>query len=245
MSQSSAKKKGTDSFVLHNKYGMGGNESEEEDAEILDKVADKTPQTKRRIIKEENLKKVTKLGPLATSFTIFKGFVCTGILYMPKDFINGGWLFSGICVLGSLVLTLYCAHLLLECRAKYGGSFPEIGYAIYGKTGKIMVDISLVASQYGFVTAYIYFIASQIGGPGGVIPCITAEDNDPTCETGVLISKWWFLPICMIIYVPLVFVRKIEVFAPTHLFGDVMIIITMIVICIYAGIDVGKSGWQP
>lgn len=50
--------------------------------------------------------------------------------------------------------------------------------------------------------------------------------------------------VCMIIYVPLVFVRKIEVFAVTHLFGDIMIIVTMVVICIYAGIDVGKDGWQ-
>ena len=49
----------------------------------------------------------------------------------------------------------------------------------------------------------------------------------------------------MAIYVPLVFVRKIEVFAVTHVFGDAMIIITMIVICIYAGIDVSKDGWQP
>ena len=47
----------------------------------------------------------------------------------------------------------------------------------------------------------------------------------------------------MAIYVPLVYVRKIEVFAVTHLFGDVMIIVTMIVICIFAGIDVSKDGW--
>ena len=38
-------KKNADSFVVHNKYGMGGNESEEEDADILDKVVDKTPMT--------------------------------------------------------------------------------------------------------------------------------------------------------------------------------------------------------
>ena len=121
------KKKGVDSFVVHNKYGMGGNESEEEDDDIREKMADATPMTKRRINKEENLKKVKKLGPLATSFTIFKGFVCTGILYMPKDFINGGWLFSSACILVSLAATLYCSTLLLDCRAKYGGSFPEIG----------------------------------------------------------------------------------------------------------------------
>ena len=72
---------------------------------------------------------------------------------------------------------------------------------------------------------------------------MTASPDDDTCANGTVINKWWFLLICMIIYVPLVFVRKIEVFAVTHLFGDVMIIITMIIICIYAGIDVSKDGW--
>jgi len=48
----------------------------------------------------------------------------------------------------------------------------------------------------------------------------------------------------MCIYTPLVYVRKIEVFAATHLFGDIMIIITVVVLCIYAGIDVGKDGWK-
>jgi len=77
-----------------------------------------TPMTKKRTAKEENIKKIEKLGPYATAFTIFKGFVCTGILYMPKDFINGGWLFSGICVIGALFMTLYCAKLLIEVSDK-------------------------------------------------------------------------------------------------------------------------------
>ena len=38
-----SKSKNVDSFVVHNKYGMGGNESEEDDDEILDKMVDKTP----------------------------------------------------------------------------------------------------------------------------------------------------------------------------------------------------------
>ena len=73
---------------------------------------------------------------------------------------------------------------------------------------------------------------------------MTAPENDPGCKNGTMIDKWWWMLICMAIYVPLVYVRKIEVFAVTHLFGDVMIIVTMIVICIFAGIDVSKDGWQ-
>ena len=55
-------------------------------------------------------------------------------------------------------------------------------------------------------------------------------------------NKWIWLPICAIIYIPLVMVRKIEVFAATHIFADAMIIITTIVIFVYAGMDLGEKG---
>mmetsp|Transcript_3071 Transcript_3071/g.4143 ORF Transcript_3071/g.4143 Transcript_3071/m.4143 type:complete len:104 (-) Transcript_3071:1095-1406(-) len=102
-------------------------------------------------------------------FTIFKGFVCTGILYIPGDFIIGGYGWSAITVLFCLLLTLYCSTLLIEVYEKVGGSLPEIGMKTYGKPGKILVDVSLFSSQFGFVTAYIYFITSQIAGEGGII----------------------------------------------------------------------------
>ena len=55
-------------------------------------------------------------------------------------------------------------------------------------------------------------------------------------------NKWIWMPICMAIYVPLVMVRKIEVFAATHVFADIMIILTVIIIMVYAGIDIGEKG---
>ena len=109
---------------------------------------------------EDEAKTVKKLGPLATCFTIFKGFVATGVLYVPKDFKNGGYIFAPATLVGSMLLTLYCAKLLLEVYDKLGGSFPEMGFKAYGKPGKIFVEIVLVASQFGFCTAYVYFIAS-------------------------------------------------------------------------------------
>lgn len=115
-----------------------------------------------------------------------------------------------------------------------------MGFKAYGKPGKIFVEVVLVASQFGFCTAYVYFIASQIGGIGGVIPC-TTSDNDE-CTGGVDLNVWVWLPICMLIYVPLVMVRKIEVFAATHVFADAMIVITLVIIFAYAGMDISKYG---
>lgn len=111
---------------------------------------------------------------------------------------------------------------------------------MYGKTGKVLTDISLFFSQFGFVCAYVYFIASQMQQ---VIQCATSvQPRTAACEGGVTIDKWWFLPICMIIYVPLVLVRKIEKFAGTHLFADIMIFITLVAIITYATVHVENVG---
>ena len=55
-------------------------------------------------------------------------------------------------------------------------------------------------------------------------------------------NKWIWVPICMLLYIPLVMVRKIEVFAVTHVFADAMIIISVLTIFIYAGIDLAQDG---
>ena len=160
---------------------------------------------------------VKKLGPVATAFTIFKGFVATGVLYMPNQFYVSGWLFTAIMLLISLALNLYSCKLLLEVQNKTGGSLPDIGYAAMGKFGKIISDILLISSQFGFCTAYVYFIASQIGGEGGVIQCATSSNGDPEdCDGGKIISKWYWFLICIVLYLPLVFVRKIEKFGQSR-----------------------------
>jgi amino acid permease len=74
-----------------------------------------------------------------------KGFVCTGILYLPKNFKNGGWAWALVSMVLSFFLTLFCMIKLLECKSKVGpgGSFSDIGQQALGKPGKIMVDVFL------------------------------------------------------------------------------------------------------
>ena len=81
---------------------------------------------------------VAKLGPAATAFTIFKGFVATAVLYMPNQFFVSGWLFTAITLLISLAMNLYSCKLLIEVHDKTGGSLADIGFAAFGTPGKIM-----------------------------------------------------------------------------------------------------------
>jgi proton-coupled amino acid transporter len=73
----------------------------------------KTPQTKRRLIDEKSKSVIHKLGPISTFVTLIKGFVATGVLYLPKSFVNGGWGFSILALIVSCICTTHCAMLLL------------------------------------------------------------------------------------------------------------------------------------
>lgn len=80
---------------------------------------------------------------------MFKGSVGTGILYMPKDFVNGGYVFSPIALLLGLILTMYCVKLLIISRDRLGKkstSFSDLGQLTLGWKGKVAVDLSLAVS---------------------------------------------------------------------------------------------------
>lgn len=149
-------------YLDSNKFNDHVKEDSDEEDLKNPEVVGKTPNTRKRLLHEKEVASIEKLGPMATVFTLFKGIVASGVLYLPTSFVNGGSLFSAFALIASLLFTLYCIWLLLAVRAKLGGnlSFPEIGQACYGKTGRILVDVSLFASQVGFVCAYIYFISS-------------------------------------------------------------------------------------
>lgn len=110
-SEVSNNKKSAISYVDKGKFGVTDPDAVDED--IADKYADRTPNTQRRLVANDEMKDVKKLGAIQTCFTIFKGFVATGVLYVPADFKNGGYVFTPITLIGSLIVTLYCAKLLL------------------------------------------------------------------------------------------------------------------------------------
>lgn len=222
-------------YLDSHKWGEPARDDSDEEEKNNPELVGKTPKTRKRLIKEKDESEVEKMGPFATGLTLFKGFVCSGILYLPTSFVNGGYGFSAIALMLALVLTLYCIKLILEVRAKLGGnlSFPEIGFVTYGKTGKILVDVSLFASQVGFVCAYIYFIASQV-----------TSVLDSAFGLNIPIAyKWVYAPICFAILFPMVLVRKIQAFAKFHVFGDVMIFLTVFTCMGYASYSVSQNGW--
>jgi amino acid permease len=65
-----------------------------------------------------------------------------------------------LIMIGSLLLTLYCTTLILECSLEHGDSYSAIAEAAYGNKMKIATEIFIIASQMAFCTNYVYFISS-------------------------------------------------------------------------------------
>jgi amino acid permease len=91
----------------------------------------------------------------------------------------------------------------------------------YGKFGRIAVDISLALSQSGFCCAYVYFIKENFNQ-------ILLQQFGVNVDTQIIALACFFL------FSLLCYIRKIEIFAATHVFADFMIVIALITISFYA-----------
>ena len=109
-------KKGTllsgEVYAVKHTFGqVAENDSDDDDPTDPDyhaKYVSATPNTRRKLKSEHDLEKAGKLGPVATFFTLVKGFVATGVLFLPKGWRNGGWLFSSSALVMSCIFSSIC-----------------------------------------------------------------------------------------------------------------------------------------
>ena len=125
--------------------------------------AEDTPLLRRRRTKgrgkdDAHLKK----GATGTALILLKSFVGTGVLFLPRAFLNGGMLFSSLVMLAVASLSYYCFLLLTTSRLKLKGSYADMGQIAYGRLLRTLINSSLVVSQVGFASAYIVFTSENL-----------------------------------------------------------------------------------
>lgn len=179
-----------------------------------------TPGLKRRKHKER--------GPKGTNTTmgaallLLKSFVGTGVLFLPRAFLNGGMLFSAIVLSGVSIVSYYCFILLVNSRLKIDGSFGDIGGVLYGKWMRRIILGSIVLSQMGFVAAYIVFTSQNLQAfILAVSKCMTYID----IKFMVLMQ--------LIIFLPLSLIRDIGKLGFTALIADLFIMLGLIYLYYY------------
>lgn len=185
--------------------------SDEEDRQPMEDSALLTPGRRKRVRKE---KVKGETGPMGATLLLLKSFVGTGVLFLPKAYLNGGMLFSNLVLLFVAILSYYCFILLVHSRLKVEASFGDIGGQLYGNWMRNLILGSIVLSQIGFVAAYIVFTSENLQA------FILAVTN---CD--YLMPVWQLILIQMAIFLPFSLLRDISKLGFTALVADAFILI--------------------
>ncbi|KAF2642591.1 hypothetical protein P280DRAFT_268621 [Massarina eburnea CBS 473.64] len=189
-------------------------ETEPDDEANVEEANERRPLLPRR----QSSKRVRTQGDASnvqSFFTLLKAFVGTGIMFLPKAFKNGGMLFSSVTLVTVSIVTMLCFQLLLQCRARYGGGYGELGEAIGGRRLRSLILTSITISQLGFVCAGMIFTAENYSS---FLAAVTPSRTVPL-STNALIG------IQIVALIPMSFIRNMSKLGPAALLADVFILI--------------------
>ena len=198
-------------------------DSEESDGEPGEGSALLTPRTpggRRRKTKERGAPGTNT--PLGAALLLLKSFVGTGVLFLPRAYLNGGMLFSNVVLLGVAALSYYCFILLVKTRLEIVGSFGDMGGILYGKWLRTLILTSVALSQIGFVSAYIVFTAENMQA------FIVAVSK---CRAWIDIKI--MVLIQLVIFLPLSLIRDISKLGLTALVADAFILLGLVYLGYY------------
>lgn len=223
-------------------YGnFAGEDLEESDDESAIEDEESAPADENRPLlgRRKSSKRIRAQGDasnLKSFFTLLKAFVGTGIMFLPKAFKNGGMLFSSITLLTVAAVTMLCFQLLLQCRARYGGGYGELGQAIGGSRLRSIILSSIMLSQICFVCAGLIFTADNIAS---FLTAVTPSKSVPL-STNALIG------IQVVALIPMSYIRNISKLGPLAILADIFIAMGLVYIYWY---DIGAissmHGFHP
>jgi solute carrier family 36 (proton-coupled amino acid transporter) len=199
---------------------FGSDEGSDEEREPMEDSALLTPSRRKRRRKERGGS--GKNSPMSAALLLLKSFVGTGVLFLPRAYLNGGMVFSNLVLLFVAALSYHCFVLLVNTRLKINGSFGDLGGILYGKWMRNVILGSIVLSQIGFVAAYIVFTSENLRA------FILAVSH---CKT--LIDIKWLILMQMVIFLPFSLLRDIEKLGFTALIADAFILIGLTYLLYY------------
>ena len=206
------------------------NESEDESS-----VDDAEQGERRPLLSRRQSSRAAKKGDASTSktfFTLLKAFIGTGIMFLPKAFQNGGILFASVTLISVSLISTLAFHLLLKCRAKYGGGYGELGGAIGGPKLRGVILSSITLSQLGFVCAGVVFVAENLKSFVDAV----SKGPDKPLSTEALIA------LQLVVLVPLALIRNISKLGPAAMIADIFILVGLTYIWYYDIVSLARYG---
>ena len=211
-----------DGYFDADRYDDAGDEDDDdrEPGEGSALLTPRTPGGRRRILRAKG--ETGQNTAWGAALLLLKSFVGTGVLFMPRAYLNGGMLFSNVVLLGVASLSYYCFILLVNTRLKIEGSFGDIGGILYGRSMRFLILTSIVLSQIGFVSAYIVFTSENLQA------FILAVSQ---CRTWIDIK--FMVLMQLIVFLPLSLIRDISKLGVTALVADFFILLGLVYLYYY------------
>lgn len=224
-----------DEDLLPGEYFTSGSEDEDE---FGDSDSDREPMEDSALLTPSRRKRRRRVRggsgnntPFNTALLLLKSFVGTGVLFLPRAYLNGGMMFSNLVLLFVAILSYYCFVLLVTTRLKVVGSFGDMGGILYGKWLRNLILCSIVISQIGFVAAYTVFTAENLQA---FILAVT------DCKQYVQIT--WLILLQMVIFLPFSLFRDIGKLGFTALIADAFILIGLAYLFYYDVLTLSTQG---
>jgi proton-coupled amino acid transporter len=176
-------------------------------------------------------KKTGNGSPTGAAMLLLKSFVGTGVLFLPRAFLNGGMLFSNLVLLAVAGLSYTCFVLLVSTRLVVEHSFGDMGLHLYGRWMRNMINFSLVISQIGFSSAYIVFVSENLQA---FVLAVT------DCRTYIGIG--YMILMQMVIFLPLSLYRNINNIQKLALVADLFILLGLVYLYYYDFFTIVSQG---
>jgi proton-coupled amino acid transporter len=176
-------------------------------------------------------KKTGNGSPTGAAMLLLKSFVGTGVLFLPRAFLNGGMLFSNLVLLAVAGLSYTCFVLLVSTRLVVEHSFGDMGLHLYGRWMRNTINFSLVISQIGFSSAYIVFVSENLQA---FVLAVT------DCRTYIGIG--YMILMQMVIFLPLSLYRNINNIQKLALIADLFILLGLVYLYYYDFFTIVSQG---
>ena len=138
--------------------------------------------------------------------------------------MDGGLVFSSLAMMLSAVTYMYTSKILVDSRGKTKArSYSELGELVLGPVAKVLIDLTIAMSLISFSCSYLYIMSTNL-------------------SEIFKVSNLVVFTILFFSQSALSYIRKIQVFAPTLLFGDIMIVIVMTSVLVYGSIQIYENG---
>ena len=174
-----------------------------------------------------------KLSPFEAYITLIKGYSVLSIMFLPKAFVNGGWLVSASFLTCSGILSCIGCCLLIDTGLLHKiYSYPLVVEKVLGKKARFFLDIAIALTQISIVISHATFLIESFK-----VTIDTLFDIETNATIyGVLI---------VVAFTMLSWVRNIAKFSFTFMLGVFLLLLTCFYVASYAGMRLRENGMGP